>query len=332
MKNPLQLQSDALARSMRRDTMVGTAVLLLIESGLIGVAAAMVGLNAEADQLEQRNDDEQSARKARPIADPQPLPDMQLAMTANIGSVPPERSDDLDPPSVDFTRIGSSGLHRPREISDATGVFADIGSVEFGQASGRIGHGVVQPPSRAGVSGGWVVSDSEPADGEGSSSSPSAGHDPQAGGVLVGTDDADVIRGMDGNDYIFGLDGPDLLLGGLGNDRLLAGKGDDVLSGGAGNDVLVGDKGDDQMTGGAGADTFLFRAGFGHDVVTDFKGNGEHDVIAMSKSEFADFAALSHNLTASELGVVLTLHDGSTLTLSHVTLAGLTANDFRFEV
>jgi Ca2+-binding RTX toxin-like protein len=150
--------------------------------------------------------------------------------------------------------------------------------------------------------------------------------------VHIGTDGDDVIEGNDGNDYIFGRDGNDLLIGGAGNDRLLGGDGDDVLLGGAGRDILVGGKGNDILVGGLDSDTFVFRSGFGHDVISDFNANGEHDVISLAKSDFADFAALSGSLVETVLGVTLTLHDGSTLTISHVTKASLTSNDFHFEV
>lgn len=49
--------------------------------------------------------------------------------------------------------------------------------------------------------------------------------------------------------------------GGAGNDTVSGGTGHDTLIGGAGNDWLVGD---------GGMDVFVFRAGFGRDVIARF--------------------------------------------------------------
>jgi Ca2+-binding RTX toxin-like protein len=70
----------------------------------------------------------------------------------------------------------------------------------------------------------------------------------------------------------------------------------DTLNGGAGNDTLNGFNGTDSLTGGAGNDTFvlgtsfdmgsrygdqnhLWEAEFGTQTITDFKANGDHDLI-----------------------------------------------------
>ena len=46
--------------------------------------------------------------------------------------------------------------------------------------------------------------------------------------------------------------------------------GADTLIGGQGDDTLIGGLGNDTLTGGAGCDLFLFEAGDGSDVITDF--------------------------------------------------------------
>ena len=51
---------------------------------------------------------------------------------------------------------------------------------------------------------------------------------------------------------------------------LIGGKGKDSLIGGAGNDTLWGGKGNDTLTGGAGSDVFIYQAGQGKDVITDY--------------------------------------------------------------
>lgn len=154
--------------------------------------------------------------------------------------------------------------------------------------------------------------------------------------VLLGTDGDDAIAAYGGADYAWGRDGADVIDGGEGNDYVFGGIGNDVMNGGegsdtlfgdAGNDVLIGDKGNDRMTGGAGADTFMFRSGFGHDTVMDF---GDGDVIDLAGGDFTDFADLADHLSDTALGAVLTLDDGSTLTLSHVEKADLNADHFLF--
>ncbi|HYC66700.1 MAG TPA: calcium-binding protein [Brevundimonas sp.] len=76
---------------------------------------------------------------------------------------------------------------------------------------------------------------------------------------------------FDGDDYFDGrLGAQGAVFGGEGMDTLLGGAAGDRLDGGAGDDLLHGGGGVDRMTGGAGADVFGFSAGGGRDVITDF--------------------------------------------------------------
>ena len=129
---------------------------------------------------------------------------------------------------------------------------------------------------------------------------------------IVGSSDADRIRGDGGNDRLLGGGnsdtlfggaendllnggtGNDLLLGDSGNDTLQGGKGGDVLNGGKGSDVLVGDAGKDTLTGGLGPDTFVLRSDSAvidptaADMITDF-------------NSFVDSIGLTDNLTEADL-------------------------------
>jgi len=87
----------------------------------------------------------------------------------------------------------------------------------------------------------------------------------------------DVVFGGDGKDFIQAGAGNDLIYSGAGDDLLSGGEGDDIIVAGAGNDTISGDAGDDIISGGSGDDVFQFKAGFGHDTITDF-GDG-HDKI-----------------------------------------------------
>ncbi len=332
MKNPIPSQSALLARSIRRDMMVGTAVLLLVETGLGGMAAASASLAADPVEPEADAAAEPAAKKPRPVGAGSPVPDIHVETAGNAAPLSADWHE-AGGPAVDFTLLGSTN-HRPARHLLATDLSSDDGDGgHSGHAGGPRFRTDAAPQSHQGpfvAPGAGDTSDGKPADADGKPDWPT--FERPIAHVLVGTDADDVMRGGDDNDYIFGRDGNDRLEGGKGSDRLLGGKGDDVLAGGVGLDMLVGDAGQDLMTGGAGADTFLFRTGFGHDTVTDFRAGGEHDVIAIAKSDFADFAALSAHLTDTAAGALLTLHDGSTLTLNDVTKASLSAHDFYFGV
>lgn len=68
----------------------------------------------------------------------------------------------------------------------------------------------------------------------------------------IGSAWADSLRGDAGANALFGADGAD------------------TLEGRGGDDLLSGEGGGDVLTGGGGADTFVFVAGGGNDVITDF--------------------------------------------------------------
>ena len=94
---------------------------------------------------------------------------------------------------------------------------------------------------------------------------------------LFGNQGNDILNGGAGNDQLWGGDDSDVLMGGSDNDMLSGCKGEDNLHGGEGKDRLVGGAADDIMAGGSGPDTFIFRAGYGDDVITDF--DPEEDIL-----------------------------------------------------
>lgn len=77
---------------------------------------------------------------------------------------------------------------------------------------------------------------------------------------LEGSEEADVLGGLNGDDTLVGLDGDDTLYGGRGNDSLDGGAGNDTLDGGAGDDVLMG---------GVGSDKYFFGRNSGRDIIVD---------------------------------------------------------------
>lgn len=142
-------------------------------------------------------------------------------------------------------------------------------------------------------------------------------------------------------DYALGSDVENLSLTGSGAidgtgnvlDNILVGNiGANKLYGGDGADRLDGRAGADALTGGLGADTFVFRSGYGNDVITDFAlGIGGGDVIELSLG--ANYDTLGELLLAGRqvgANTVLTFGGGDTLILQNVTKSSLVAEDFHF--
>jgi len=98
----------------------------------------------------------------------------------------------------------------------------------------------------------------------------------------------------------------------------------DTLVGGSGDDVITGNAGDDNLTGGAGADIFGFNVlGWGHDTITDFvSGKDKLDFHGLGLTDTSDFG-----LKYDGADSVITVDDGSTITVQHVRL---TDSDFQF--
>jgi RTX calcium-binding nonapeptide repeat (4 copies)/Cadherin-like domain len=157
-----------------------------------------------------------------------------------------------------------------------------------------------------------------------------------AGGLE--TTKAFALSVLNRNDVLIGRGGNDTLDAGGGNDALSGGDGSDSLTGGDGNDILEGGAGSDALIGGAGNDTLVFRPGFGNDTVIQFgDSNGDQDIVDLSMSGYATFAALQEAgaLTQVDADVVITLNplDPNTsdkITLKTVNLSTLDATDFKF--
>jgi Ca2+-binding RTX toxin-like protein len=147
--------------------------------------------------------------------------------------------------------------------------------------------------------------------------------------LLRGGGGNDLLDGGLDNDMLRGLAGDDVLLGGDGVDRVYGGDGDDWAEGGVGNDLISGDRGDDTLAGGKNSDTFMFRAGFGHDLVLDFKDQG-NDLMRFSRDLFINYSDLQDHMRQAGTDVLIAAEDGSTIVLAATSLASLTAADFVF--
>ena len=90
--------------------------------------------------------------------------------------------------------------------------------------------------------------------------------------------------------------------------------------------------GDDILTGSSAADLFVFANPIGHDTIHGFDTASDRiDLIAYKGiAGFADMQ--SHLGTAGDGSAVLTLGDGQIITLDGVHAAGLTADNFAFDL
>src|SRR5205085_9645611 len=145
--------------------------------------------------------------------------------------------------------------------------------------------------------------------------------------ISIATIANDVTQGHFGAILGLLLPGHDVITGSSGPDHLADFGGYDRITGGAGNDT---------MRGGAGYDTFVFRAGFGHDVINQFIAGSaaNHDLIELhSIVGLANFSQVQHHETIVGGHVVITDTAGDSIALTNVTTkAALTAADFHFLV
>ena len=116
----------------------------------------------------------------------------------------------------------------------------------------------------------------------------------------------------------------------VGSARLgLGNSGNNTLIGNALDNVLNGNGGADALTGGGGVDTFWhLGSAAGNDRITDFAVANE--VIVLSTSSYADFAAVQAHAAQVGANVVITLNASTSLTLENTLLTQLKASNFAF--
>lgn len=129
-----------------------------------------------------------------------------------------------------------------------------------------------------------------------------------AGGVIVYLDGRSATGGYAAGDQILQVEG---VIGSDFADRLYGDAADNWLEGGWGSD---------QMQGGGGADTFVFGFNSGHDTILDFDTGA--DLLKISSEQLGAGGLADILITEKHGDTVLTLADGSTITLLDVASAG----------
>ena len=89
--------------------------------------------------------------------------------------------------------------------------------------------------------------------------------------------------------------------------------------------MLQGFAGNDTLFGGGGSDTFVFAAGTGQDVVSDFASGTDH--LDLSAFGFGSFAAVQAAMHDDGGNAVIDLGGGNTVTLTGVLSAQIQSGD-----
>ncbi|KZK85078.1 Bifunctional hemolysin/adenylate cyclase precursor [Pseudovibrio sp. Ad13] len=127
------------------------------------------------------------------------------------------------------------------------------------------------------------------------------------------SDEGEILWGTNGDDVINGLGGDDVI------DSV---EGDNQISGGTGNDII---------TSGFGDDTIIFGENLGHDTLIDFHvGKSSRDTIQFTDGVFESFEDVMSAARQDGLDTVIQLDEDNSITLQHVDVSHLHADDFAF--
>ena len=137
---------------------------------------------------------------------------------------------------------------------------------------------------------------------------------------IVGNSVANSIFGGSKADTIYGGTGADSIDGGAGNDKLTGEAGNDKLFGSTGNDSLFGGAGADTLTGGEGKDVFIYGAGDGKDVITDYTAG--KDKIKISSGSISGYSFNGNNVIFSVGNGSITVQDGKGKKITIVDASG----------
>lgn len=111
--------------------------------------------------------------------------------------------------------------------------------------------------------------------------------------------------------------------------------GDDVIKPDFGASAVFGDAGNDSLSAWGGSTRFIFKAGFGHDVITDYGDGGGNYVtgdyvVVFEKVIFSDFNNMLAAATQVGNDVLIQYDAANSLLLKDVQKSALTAEKFEF--
>ncbi|MCF3641114.1 M10 family metallopeptidase C-terminal domain-containing protein [Rhizobium sp. TRM95111] len=137
----------------------------------------------------------------------------------------------------------------------------------------------------------------------------------------------DFMYGNQGKNQFNGGKGADDLYGNTGNDKLYGGNGQDHLEGGKGNDLLDGGKDGqrDELKGNGGKDDFVFKKGFGNDVILDFQdGSDDIDLKAFNLT----FSQVKNKMTDVGSDIEIDLGGGNVILVKNIDKSDFVSGDF----
>ena len=212
---------------------------------------------------------------------------------------------------IDLTN--ATGTHSIT-LTKAMAQASDTGSlaIRYGASNVELNVGALADPNQVVVEGMGLVTLSSGTKGQ--KLTIGAG----GGNIQAGNDDTTVIGG----------EGNDMIIGDEGHDTFSSGRGENTLIGGEGNDTLISSGRVDVLTGGADTDRFVISsvAGTQTVVITDFEGAAAFEYIDLSG--FAAFIFEDLSIVNQSGNAVVTLPDGTKLTLTSVSASSLSAADF----
>lgn len=120
-------------------------------------------------------------------------------------------------------------------------------------------------------------------------------------------------------------------LTGKGNDDqsdMYGNSGNNALYGFDGGDILDGKKGNDKLFGGPGFDTFVFKTGYEHDTIMDFK-PGEDKIDLRKWGAIDNFSEIKQHDSSSNGDLIIKVGN-DVLQINNTKLNQLDAEDFMF--
>ena len=106
----------------------------------------------------------------------------------------------------------------------------------------------------------------------------------------------------------------------------------DTINTGGGDDVINAGGGNDKMTGGTGSDDFIFKDGFGTDIIYDFDvSNVDENIDLSTVTGITNYTDLKTNhLRSNSTNEAEIFDEANTITLAGVSTADLSDTDFIF--